>query len=65
MTPRGDQKRPNITPRWLQDGLVAMFFLHRFVHLFFVGLGFDVGSLWAPFWEPKSVIFGIELLMIF
>jgi hypothetical protein len=42
-----------------------MFFWHRFLSSILVGLGFDFGSLWAPFWEPKSVIFGIDFLMIF
>ena len=59
MTPRGDPKRPQIAPRRLQDDLEEVFFSHRFLSSILVGLGFDFGSFWAPFWEPKSVILGI------
>ena len=65
MTPRGDPKRPKIAPRRFQDGLEEVFFSHRFLSSILVGLGFDFGSLWAPFWEPKSLIFGIDFWMIF
>ena len=60
MTPRGDRKRPKITPRWLQDGLVAMFFSHRFLHCFLVAFWSDFGGIWGGFGEPKSVILGID-----
>ena len=65
LTPRSIPKRPKIVLRRPQDGLEEVFFSHRFLSSILVGLGFDFGSLWAPFWEPKSVIFGIDLLMIF
>ena len=30
-----------------------------------VRFGIDFGAIWDPFWEPKSVIFGFDFLMIF
>ena len=65
MSPRAVTKRPKIAPRQPQDGLEHRFFSYRFLSSILVGFGFDFGSLWAPFWEPKSVIFGIDFLMIF
>ena len=65
MTPRAVRKRPKIAPRRLQDDLEEVFFSHRFLSSILVGLGFDFGSLWAPFWEPKSVILGIDFLLNF
>ena len=65
MTPRGDPKRPKIAPKRFQDGFGSVLFSHRFLSSILVGFGFDFGSLWAPFSEPKSVIFGIDFLMIF
>ena len=65
LTPRSIPKRPKIVLRRPQDGLEEVFFSHRFLSSILVGLGSDLGSLWAPFWEPTSVIFGIDLLMIF
>ena len=59
MTPRGDPKRPKIAPKRSQDGFGSVLFSHRFLSSILVGFGFDFGSLWAPFWEPKSVILGI------
>jgi len=59
MTPRGDPKRPKIAPKRFQDGFGSVLFSHRFLSSILVGFGFDFGSLWAPFWEPKSVILGI------
>ncbi len=65
MSPRAATKRPKIAPRRPQDDLEEVFFSHRFLCSILVGLGSDFGSLWAPFWEPKSVIFGIDFWMIF
>ena len=65
MNPRAATKRPKIDPKQPQDDLEEVFFSHRILSSILVGLGFDFGSLWAPFWEPRSVIFGIDFLMIF
>ena len=65
MRPRAVTKRPKIAPRQPQDGLEHRFFSYRFLSSIFVGFGSDFGSLWAPFWEPKSVILGIDFWMIF
>ena len=65
LSPRAATKRPKIAPRRPQDDLEEVFFSHRFLSSILVGFGFDFGSLWAPFWEPKSVILGIDFLMIF
>ena len=65
LTPRSIPKRPKIVLRRPQDGLEEVFFSHRFLSSILVGLGVDLGSLWAPFWEPTSVILGIDFLMIF
>ena len=65
MSPRAATKRPKIAPRRPQDDLEQVFFSHRFLSSILVGLGSDFGSLWAPFWEPKSIIFGIDFLIIF
>ena len=42
-----------------------MFFSHRFLSSILIRLGIDFGSLWASFWVPKSVMLGIDFLMIF
>ena len=65
MTPRSVTKRLKILPRRLQDGLEEVFFSHRFLSSILVRFGIDFGAIWDPFWEPKSVIFGIDFLMIF
>ena len=65
MTPRGDPKRPKIAPKRPQDDLEEVFFSHRFLCSILVGFGFDFGSFGAPFWEPKSVILGIDFGMVF
>ena len=65
LTPRSIPKRPKIVLRRPQDGLEEVFFSHRFLSSILIRFGVDFGSLWASFWEPKSVIFGIVFLMIF
>jgi len=65
MSPRAPTKRPKIAPRQPQDDLEDSFFSHRFLSSILVRFGSDFGSLWAPFLEPKSVIFGIDFWMIF
>ena len=65
MSPRAATKRPKIAPRQPQDDLEDSFFSHRFLSSILVRFGSDFGSLWAPFWEPKSVILGIYFWMIF
>ena len=65
MSPRAVTKRPKIAPRQPLDGLEHRLFSYRFLFSILVGFGSDFGSLWAPFWEPKSVIFGIDFWMIF
>ena len=55
-------------PRSVQDGpktILKRFFSHRFLISVLVGLGFDFGSFCVPCSEPKSVIFGIDFLMVF
>ena len=65
MTPRSVPKRPKMLPRRLQDGLEAMFFSHRFLSSILIRFGSDLGAMLEPFWEPKSIIFGIDFWMIF
>ena len=65
MTPRSVPKRPKMLPRRLQDGLEAMFFSHRFLSSILIRFGSDLGAILEPFWEPTSVIFGIDFWMIF
>ena len=65
MTPRAVPKRAKIVPKRLQDGLEEVFFSHRFLHRFLVAFWRDFGGIWGGFWDPKSVIFGIDFLMIF
>ena len=65
MTPRSVPKRPKMLPRRLQDGLEAVFFSHRFLSSMLVRFGSDFGAILEPFWEPKSVILGIDFWMIF
>ena len=65
MSPRAVPKRPKILPRRPQDGLEELFFRIDFYHRFWCVLGSDFGAIWDPFWEPKSVILGIDFLMIF
>ena len=65
MTPRAVTKRAKIAPRRSQDGFISVLFSLRFLHRFFVGLGSDVGAIWGGFWDPKSVIFGIDFSLIF
>ena len=65
MTPRPVTKQPKIAPRRPQDGLKDGFCSYRFLSSSLVGFVIDFGSLWAPFLEPKSVIFGIDFWMIF
>ena len=65
MSPRAVTKRPKIAPRQPQDDLEDCCFSYLFLTSILVRFGFDFGSLWAPFLEPKSVIFGIDFWMIF
>ena len=65
LTPRSIPKRPKIVLRRPQDGLEEVFFSHRFLSSILVRFGVDFGSLWASFWEPKSVILGIIFLVVF
>ena len=65
MSPRAVTKQLKIAPRRPQDGLEDSSFSYRFLSSILVGFGSDVGSLWASFLEPKSVIFGIDFWMIF
>ena len=60
LTPRLVPKRPKIVPRRPQDGLEEVFLSLRFLHRFLVALGSDLGAILGRFWEPKSVIFGID-----
>ena len=65
MSPRAVTKRPKIAPRQPQDDLEDSCFSYLFLTSILVRFGCDFGSLWAPFLEPKSVIFGIDFWMIF
>ena len=65
MTPRLVTKQPKILPRRLQDGLEEVFFSHCFLSSIFIRFGVDFGAIRDPFWEPKSVMFGIYFLMVF
>ena len=46
-------------------GFRSALFSHRFLHRFLVAFGSDFGAMLGGIWEPKSVIFGIDFLMIF
>ena len=46
-------------------GSMLVLFAHRFSHRFFVDLGVDFGALLGAFGGSKSIIFGIDLGMIF
>ena len=65
MSPRADTKQPKIAPRQPQDDLEDSCFSYLFLTSILVRFGYDFGSRWAPFLEPKSVIFGIDFWMIF
>ncbi len=63
--PRQHPKRPKIAPRRPQDGLISVLFSLRFLHRFLVAFWCDFGAIWGGFGESKSVILGIDFLMIF
>ena len=46
-------------------GSISVLFSHRFLHRFLVDLGVDFGVILGGFGGSKSVIFGIDFLMIF
>ena len=46
-------------------GSISVLFSHRFLHRFFVALGVDFGVILGAFGGSKSVIFGIDFLLIF
>ena len=46
-------------------GSISVLFAHRFWHRFLVDLGLDFGALLGAFGGSKSIIFGIDLGMIF
>ena len=63
--PKMRPRSAKIAPRQPQGGLSSMFFSLRFLHRILVAFWVDFGVIWGGFWEPKSVIFGIDFLMIF
>ena len=65
MSPRAATQRPKIDPKQPQDDLEEVFFSHGCSSSILVRFGCDFGPLWAPFLEPKSVIFRIDFWMIF
>ena len=49
--PRRHPKRHKIAPRWLQDSLISVLCLLRFLHRFLLAFWCDFGAIWGCFGE--------------